>query len=159
MLLSVGNAVAAHHAKGGGRRVKAGYSKRVLVMDDQESVRCIACAMLQALRYACQDVPDGQSAVHEYERALRSGARYDAILMDLSVPNGMGGEEAMRRILQIDPEAVGIVCSGRRNPGAGWHLERGFAGSVEKPYRLADLAASLSKALTGKTSSLQTENT
>lgn len=122
-------------------------TRRVLVMDDQESLRTLGCAVLRALGCACHAVPDGESAVREYAQAMASGARYDAILMDLSVPDGMGGAEAMRRILRIDPGAVGIICSGQQDEVTEDPAAHGFAAIVRKPYLLADIASALSDTL------------
>jgi len=81
-----------------------------------------------------------------YRQALEEGKRFDAVLMDLTIPGGMGGKETMVRLLEIDPQARGIVSSGYANDPIMAHFaEYGFSAVVPKPYQLDDLRACLAQ--------------
>lgn len=121
---------------------------RILLMDDDPSVREVIGRMLSLLGYDHASVRDGAEAVQMYARHLQLGARFDGILMDLTVPGGMGGKNAIREILEIDPEARAIVMSGYSNdPVMGSHAEHGFRDVLPKPIRLADLRDALTRLL------------
>jgi len=117
---------------------------RVLVMDDEEIVRAVAGDMLKHLGYVAESARDGDEALAMYRRAQDAGRPYDAVIMDLTIPGGMGGKEAIRRLLGIDPGAKVIVSSGYSNdPVMANFTEYGFRGVVSKPYRLKELGATL----------------
>ena len=91
---------------------------------------------------------DGDAAVREYATARTSGEPYDVVIFDLTVPGGMGGADAMREILKIDPAARGIVSSGYSgDPVMANFRAHGFRGSVPKPYRLADISRTIREVL------------
>jgi PAS domain S-box-containing protein len=121
---------------------------RVLVMDDEEMIRELATGMLEALGYAALACPDGAAAVDAYRRAREAGAPFDAVLLDLTVPGGMGGKEAAAQLLALDPQALLIVSSGYSNdPVVAEHRAAGFAGAVVKPYSLERLSQELGRLL------------
>lgn len=121
---------------------------RVMVMDDEEIVRRVVCDMLSYLGYEGIEAGDGHEALDLYERFLREGQRIDAVIMDLTIPGGMGGREAVQRLLLLDPQARAIVSSGYFD-ASGMHDFRaaGFADIVSKPYQLVDLSRVLSAVL------------
>jgi PAS domain S-box-containing protein len=123
---------------------------RVLVMDDEFDVRAVLADILRAAGISVDTTEDGREAIAAYRDAMKSGARYDAVILDLTVPGGMGGKEAMRAILEADPDAVGIVSSGY---SAGTTLaeyrQHGFSGVLPKPYTVDELSECLANALTG----------
>ncbi|MBC8041512.1 MAG: response regulator, partial [Opitutaceae bacterium] len=87
---------------------------------------------------------DGQEAVKVYAEALSNGERYDLVIMDLTVPGGMGGKEAMAELHKVDPQVRGIVSSGySSDPVMANYKAHGFRGMVAKPYRLTDLAKTI----------------
>jgi CheY-like chemotaxis protein len=117
-----------------------GCKGRLLVMDDQEIVRGILCVMLLALGYETHQVSDGAEAVEIYTRAKDSGNPFDAVIIDLNIPGGMGGKQAMERLLAIDPGVKAIVLSGDLNDPAMEHFARyGFVGVLRKPYAIGEL--------------------
>jgi len=127
---------------------------RILVVDDERDVRDVAGEMLAALGCEADPCADGAEAVRRYEAALGGGRGYAAVILDLTIPGGMGGSEAARRILEIDPDARLIVSSGYSNdPILSSYAEHGFRGRIAKPYRLADLAAVIRQVVGGQAAS------
>lgn len=126
--------------------VAKGKGQRVLVMDDDETVRDIVGNMLVELGYEPAYARDGREAVELYSFSLSQNRPFAAVIMDLTVPGGMGGKEAIRDLLAIDPSAAAIVSSGYSNdPIMSDHRRFGFRGVVAKPFRLADLGSVLSE--------------
>ncbi len=121
---------------------------RVLFMDDEEPIRVVTKALLERLGLEATVTSDGGEAVREYAIARISGRSYQAVIVDLTVPGAMGGADAMREILKIDPDAKGIVSSGySSDPVMANFRAHGFRGSVPKPYRIADFARTLREVL------------
>jgi len=114
---------------------------RILVMDDEESLRKVAERMLRRLGYVVQSVKDGEEAIKYYEQARKSEQPFDAVIMDLTIPGGMGGKETIEKLLKIDPGATAIVSSGYSNdPIMSNYEQYGFSGVVSKPYRIEELS-------------------
>jgi len=113
---------------------------RVLVMDDVEAIRDVATSMLQSLGYTTADASDGVEALGLYREAMGTGTPFDAVILDLTVPGGMGGQETVRNLLRMDPTAKVIVSSGFSNDGImADYKVHGFSGVVPKPYNLKQL--------------------
>jgi len=109
-------------------------------MDDEEIVGDIAKQMLVFLGYDVVLVKDGMEAVSLYKSQLQSGDRFQAVIMDLTIPGGMGGKEAVNEILAVDPEAKVIVSSGYTNdPIMSHYTEYGFSGAIAKPFDMQSL--------------------
>ena len=85
---------------------------KILVMDDEEMVRHILDKMLGHLGYKAKLARDGEEAIELFTSAQASGKAFDAVILDLTVPGGMGGTETMARLLEIDPRVKAIVSSG-----------------------------------------------
>ena len=114
---------------------------RILVMDDEEILRNVAERMLQEIGYEVECVRDGTEALEYYEKASQAGQAFDAVLMDLTIPGGMGGKETIKELLKIDPAAVVVVSSGYSNdPIMSSYEKYGFHGVVSKPYRIEQLS-------------------
>jgi signal transduction histidine kinase len=121
-----------------------GGSGRILVMDDEELIREVATDILDYLGYGAVTCADGEAAIELYREAMSGRDPFAAVLMDLTIPGGMGGQETMQRLLEIDPGAVGIVSSGYCNdPVLANYTQYGFSGIVEKPYAPDALGAVL----------------
>jgi CheY-like chemotaxis protein len=121
----------------------------VLVMDDEEMIRDVASEMLGMMGHACDSVYGGREALEAYASAMASGRPYDLVVMDLTIPNGMGGKEAIVELLRIDPNAKVIVSSGYSNdPVMSDYLHYGFRSVMPKPYRMRDLELAIKQALT-----------
>jgi PAS domain S-box-containing protein len=119
----------------------------VLFMDDEAQVREVVHQMLEHLGWQVECAADGREAVERYHRALAAGRRFDVVVLDLTVPGGMGGREAVRQLRELDPELRAIVSSGYSNDTVlADYRSHGFFGMVAKPYRLDDLERVLSEA-------------
>lgn len=124
---------------------------RVLVMDDDATVLEVTDAMLSALGHETLLATEGAEAVRLYQEAAGTTAPVDIMIMDLTVPGGMGGEEAMQEILAFDPAAKAIVSSGYSNDEImASYKEYGFCCAIRKPYKLNELTEVINEAL-GKT--------
>jgi Signal transduction histidine kinase len=119
-------------------------SGRALVMDDEPPVREMAAAMLRRLGLEVAVVADGAEAIDAYVAARSAGRPFTLVLLDLTVPGGMGGKEALAELLRIDPNIRAIVSSGYSNdPVMAHYREHGFQARVPKPYELDQLAAAV----------------
>jgi len=128
-----------------GRETRRGS---VLLMDDDEAVAEAVRDMLDVLGFSCRVAHDGSDAVAAYRRRVALGRPYDAVIMDLTVPGGMGGLEAVREGLQVDPAARVLVSSGYSNDPVMAHPEaHGFSGVLAKPYHIEDLDKVLTELL------------
>ena len=114
--------------------------KKILVMDDEDMVGEIACQMLSYLGYDAVHVCDGKAAIEEFQIQKDRGKPFNAVIMDLTIPGGMGGKEAVTEVLAIDGSAKVFVSSGYSNDPAMVNCkEYGFAGAIVKPFDLATI--------------------
>ena len=121
---------------------------RILVMDDEEAVREVARNMLETLGYSVTLAKDGAEAIAIYQMAMASGEPFASVLMDLTIPGGMGGMEAVKRIREIDSKVKAIVCSGYSNDTIMANYKTfGFRAVVPKPYSLKQLSGTISDVL------------
>ncbi len=127
---------------------------RILVLDHEESIRRLAGDLLSRLGYEAECVADGSDAIAAYARARHEGRAFDAVLMDLTVPGGMGGRETGVRILEMDPDACTIVSSGYSDdPVMAAYVDYGFRGVVAKPYDIGELSRVLARVLSTRPNS------
>ncbi|MBT3368293.1 MAG: PAS domain S-box protein, partial [Nitrospina sp.] len=89
--------------------------KRILVMDDEEMLRTLAQKMLERLEYKVETVKDGMEAIEKYKKHMDSGEPFDGVILDLTIKGGMGGAQAIKELIKIDPDVKAIVCSGYSN--------------------------------------------
>ncbi len=112
---------------------------RILFMDDEEAIRKVARAMLTYLGYEVRLVEEGMAAVRAYQRA-----RYDVVILDLTVRDGLGGLATLERLRALDPEVVAVVSSGYSgDPVMADHARYGFVAKIPKPYTPEALEAVL----------------
>jgi len=127
-------------------RVTMGKGRLLLMVD--ESIRDISGSILENLGYRVSLAGDGGEALQLYMEALDTGSPFDAVIMDLSVPGGMGGMEAVRRLLAIDPKARVIVSSGYSNdPIMSEYRKYGFKDVLVKPYKISELSEAVKRVL------------
>ncbi len=121
---------------------------RLLLMDDDKVVRMVTGRMLSRLGYQLEVARHGTEAVELYERAWERGEPFDAVILDLRIPGGMGGRDTLERLRRIDPGVRAIACSGYSNdPVMARHREFGFQAVLPKPFRLDALARTLGDVL------------
>jgi PAS domain S-box-containing protein len=124
---------------------------KVLVMDDEAVIRDVVGEMLTSLGYEVDFAIEGDEAIGMYRKAKESGEPFGAVIMDLTIPGGMGGKEAVKKLLEIDPGVKVIVSSGYYNdPIMANFRNYGFSGVINKPYTITDLGAMLHQVITGK---------
>jgi len=115
---------------------------RILIMDDEDSIRLATGEWLTIKGYEVAEARDGAEALRLHQEAAAAGRPFDVVILDLTVRAGMGGAETMAKLLERDPEVKCIVASGYSNDAAMADFARyGFSAAVAKPFRLADLTA------------------
>ena len=123
------------------------YGKKnglILVMDDEDMIREIATELLGQLGYLTIHAADGKQALSLYKKLSDDGKKIDLVIMDLTIPGGMGGKETIAELLKYDSTATAIVSSGYSNdPVMAQYKEYGFKGCLQKPFKLEELAKSL----------------
>ena len=87
-------------------------SGRILFMDDEETIRKFAREILSAFGYEVECVKDGHSAIASYRAAMERGQPFDGVILDLTIPGGLGGKETVQQLLALDPKVKAIVSSG-----------------------------------------------
>jgi two-component system cell cycle sensor histidine kinase/response regulator CckA len=113
---------------------------RILFMDDDEKISALTATMLTSLEYKYDLAKNGEEAITLYKRYLNIGRPYDAVIMDLTVIGGMGGDDCFRELKKLDPDVRAVVSSGYDNDEmAQRYLDMGFCGYLTKPYRVTDL--------------------
>jgi CheY-like chemotaxis protein len=118
--------------------------RKVLLMDDEEPIRKLAGQMLRHLGHDAQFARDGVEAVELFCRARDSGVPFDAVIMDLTIPGGMGGKEAVQKLREIDPSVKTILSSGYYDDPVVADFRRfGFHEVLHKPYQMSELADKL----------------
>ena len=121
---------------------------RILVMDDMEAMMMVAGEILKVLGYEVEYATDGVEAIEAYKKASEAGHPFAAVVFDLTVPGGMGGEEACRILLEYDPDLIAVASSGYSNSSVmSEHEKAGFKAVVPKPYRIKDMSAALQRIL------------
>ncbi|MBI2512462.1 MAG: ABC transporter substrate-binding protein [Opitutae bacterium] len=126
----------------------AALRAKVLFMDDEEPIREMAQMFLRRLGSEVVCAADGAAAVEAYRAALADERVFDIVVMDLTVPGGMGGREAMEHLLKLDPNVRAIVSSGySRDPVLGSYRRHGFCGILPKPYGLDQLRKAIADVL------------
>jgi PAS domain S-box-containing protein len=117
-----------------------GRRGRVLLMDDDEIVRGVGAEMIVSLGHAVTAVAGGEEAVEEYRRARAEGRPFDAVILDLTVKRGMGGEEAIRLLRALDPGVKAVVSSGYSDAAlVADYRSYGFSACLSKPYVIGAL--------------------
>ncbi|MCF6335322.1 MAG: response regulator, partial [Spirochaetales bacterium] len=115
----------------------------VLVMDDEETIRDILTIMLQQMGHTVTTVEEGKAAVAEYKKSV-----FDLVILDITIPGGMGGTETMKQLLDINPRVKAVISSGYANsPVMSDYKKYGFYDTLTKPYLMTELEALVKKVL------------
>jgi two-component system cell cycle sensor histidine kinase/response regulator CckA len=118
--------------------------RRILLMEDEVIVRSTAGQMLEYFGYQVEFAWDGVEALSLYKQAKESGRPFHVVIMDLSVPGGMGGMEAIQELRRIDPDVKAIISSGYSDDLVMSEFKRyGFTAAIAKPYQIQELAETL----------------
>jgi len=121
---------------------------KILVMDDEGIIRDVAADILNYLGYDVVLASDGEEAIDIYRKTMEKGLSIDAVILDLTVPGGMGGKETIQKLKQLDADVTAIVSSGYSNdPIMSDHEKFGFKGVAAKPYRIQDISEVLRKVI------------
>ena len=125
-----------------------GRKGRILVMDDEELVRDVAMGLIDALGHKVECAENGEVAIEMFRQARRSGTPFDIVILDLTIRGGMGGEEAIGKLREIDPGVTAIVSTGYSdNPVVSEYRSYGFTTYLNKPYTIHSLKESLDSLL------------
>ncbi|NLV15598.1 MAG: PAS domain S-box protein [Syntrophomonadaceae bacterium] len=140
-------------------QVSSSHGKgRILVMDDEAKIREVVREMLRNIGYDVTLSANGFEAIQFYIESIKDEAKYDAVILDLTIPGGMGGKETIQKLLAIDPHIRAIVSSGYSNDPILAEFDRwGFKGVVTKPYGIGSLSQVLNQVMgNGSSDSLGT---
>ena len=123
-------------------------SIRILLMDDDPLVIDVSKKMLNKLGHFVDVCEDGNQAIEKYTRAMTQNTPYDLVIMDLTIPGGMGGQKAIKKLLLIDSEAKVVVASGySTDPVLANYKKYGFKAIATKPYTVEKIKQVIDKAL------------
>jgi PAS domain S-box-containing protein len=126
-----------------------GDGKKILIMDDDTAVRTVLTQLLKNSGYEVECTASGIEAIEAYVRAKNLGTPFSVVVMDLTIPGGMGGKEAVAKILEIDPAAKVIVASGYSNdPIMANYRKYGFSGVIVKPFNIDGFLSVVKNVLT-----------
>lgn len=128
-----------------------GPCARILVLDDEPEVLRVISRILGRRGHEVTTVEEGSLAVDAYEEAAAAGHPFDAVILDMTIPGGMGGMETLERIRDLDPDVLAVVASGYSDvPAMADPAAHGFAASLNKPFEGRDLERALAEALAGR---------
>ena len=129
-------------------RATARVDGRILLMDDEFNIRTAVGSLLQSYGYEIVLAGDGQETIDTFTRACQEGRPFDVVVLDLTIPGGMGGLEVIDHLRRIDPEIKAIVSSGYADdPIMAEYKKYGFSGVVSKPYKIDELLQVLQQVL------------
>lgn len=121
---------------------------RILIMDDEAMICELAEDLLEGEGYTVESVENGRLALERYSQALKDGAAFDLVILDLTIPGEVGGKEVIKQILALHPQAKVIVSSGYADdPVIANYVDYGFKGLVKKPYELNTLVNTVNEVL------------
>ncbi len=119
-------------------------TEKILVMDDDKIIRDLLEEILKMLGYDFDFVEKGEDAIEFYQVAMKNECKYDLVIMDLTIPGGMGGKEAIVELKKIDPAVKAIVVSGySTSPVMSSFQDYGFKGMIQKPFNIKKFGETL----------------
>ncbi|MFO7570386.1 MAG: PAS domain S-box protein [Smithellaceae bacterium] len=117
--------------------------RRILVMDDHPEIRKLLQMYVEQLHYDAKTVAEGQEAIREYKQAQDAGLPFSAVILALSVRQGLGGAAALARLRKTAPDLRAIALSGSDDPLVKDYTDAGFQGILRKPFRFEEMKAVL----------------
>ncbi len=130
------------------RKAPPHASMYILLVDDEKMILEATSAMLERLGCTVETAVNGKEAIDKCAAALKHGRPFDLVIMDLTIPGGMGGKEAIGELLALDPSAKVIVSSGySSDPVLDDYTKHGFSGRLEKPFTFQELNETISRVL------------
>jgi PAS domain S-box-containing protein len=121
---------------------------KILVLEDEHSINSFLRKFFNHYGYHSTITVDGRETINEYRTSLERGEPFDIVMLDLTIPGGMGGKETMIELVKIDPMIKALVCSGYSNDAImANYREFGFIGCLSKPYRVDELNRLLQKTI------------
>jgi signal transduction histidine kinase/ActR/RegA family two-component response regulator len=125
---------------------KSNRQGRILLIEDHELIAQSLAELLRLYGYEVDAVADGRDGLKLYLENMEDGRKYDAVIMDLTIPGGMGGKETIQHLRKIDPDVAAIVASGYSNdPVMSNFREYGFCSALPKPYKIEDMVRELQR--------------
>ena len=113
---------------------------KVLLMDDEQIILDVTHEVLKFLNYDVMSAKDGLTAIDLYKKEKAAGAPFDIVILDLSVPNGLGGKETIEHLRNFDPAVKAVISSGYTNdPVVQDFSHYGFSERLTKPYNIKDM--------------------
>ena len=124
---------------------------RILLMDDEQIILDVTLEVLRFLGYDVVFARDGAAAVDLYKTAKADGQPFDLVILDLTIPDGVSGQEAMERLREFDPAVKAVVSSGYSNdPVMQDYTSYGFSSRLTKPYRITEIKRILEEQIPAK---------
>mgnify|MGYP001279883078 CR=1 FL=1 len=121
-----------------------GTKGKVLLMDDEEIIIDVSREVLKFLGYEADFAKEGGAALRLYKQEKEAGQPFDLVIVDLTIPEGMGGRETIAKLREYDPGVRAVVSSGFANdPVVQDYASFGFSGRLTKPYRINEMKALL----------------
>ncbi|PJB79756.1 MAG: hypothetical protein CO090_04840 [Acidobacteria bacterium CG_4_9_14_3_um_filter_49_7] len=114
---------------------------KILIMDDEDAILEILGEMLSFLGHRVLETLDGEQTIEQFRKSMDQGEPFDLVILDLTVPGGLGGKETIVELRKMMPEVKAIVSSGYANdPVMAQYREHGFQGVVNKPFQMKELS-------------------
>jgi CheY-like chemotaxis protein len=121
---------------------------KILLMDDEQIILDVTHEVLKYLGYEVVFAQDGAAALDRYKKEKATGSPFDVVILDLSVPDGMGGKETIKKLKEFDPLVKAVVSSGYGNdPVVQDYEQYGFSAKLSKPYKINDMKTILEKVM------------
>lgn len=124
-----------------------GCHRTILFMDDEESILEAFGRLLTLKGYTVIPARDGNEALRLYRSARECGKRIDIVILDLTVPGGMGGIETIEQLRKIDPGVRALASTGFSHDAMTDYARYGFDGAIPKPYHWTDLVVAINRVL------------
>ena len=121
---------------------------KVLLMDDEQIILDVTCEILKFLKYDIMSARDGLAAIDLYKKEKAAGSPFDIVILDLSVPNGLGGKETIEQLRYFDPAVKAVVSTGYTNDPVVLDFSHyGFSERLTKPYNISEMKNLLEKVI------------